>query len=69
MYLRRKIDVYLKEWKQDAHRDPGNTLLFFDELQDFPEITTALKFFGCAVGNFVKFTSIELILHCKSHIL
>ena len=23
----------------------GETLLFFDELQDFPEITTALKFF------------------------
>ncbi|KAI4442987.1 hypothetical protein C824_005513 [Schaedlerella arabinosiphila] len=111
MYLQRKIDVYLKEWKQDEHRrplivkgarqigktesirkfaeenykhvveinfveepkykmitsdgygvqniiknisrldpdkhfDPGSTLLFFDELQDFPEITTALKFFS-----------------------
>ena len=110
MYLQRKIDVYLKEWKQDEHRrplivkgarqigktesirkfaeenykhvveinfveepkykmitsdgygvqnmiknisrldpdkhfEPGSTLLFFDELQDFPEITTALKFF------------------------
>lgn len=111
MYLQRKIDVYLKEWKQDEHRrplivkgarqigktesirkfaeenykhvveinfveepkykmitsdgygvqnmiknisrldpdkhfEPGSTLLFFDELQDFPEITTALKFFS-----------------------
>ncbi|MEE8721951.1 MAG: AAA family ATPase [Eggerthellaceae bacterium] len=26
--------------------EPGQTLLFFDELQDFPEIATALKFFA-----------------------
>lgn len=109
-YLKRKIDVFLEEWKQDAHRKPlivkgprqigktesirhfgtkhydnvieinfveepkykqiivdgyktadlirnisridpakkfaeGQTLLFFDELQEFPEIATALKFF------------------------
>ena len=25
---------------------PGNTLLFFDELQEFPEIATSLKFFA-----------------------
>ena len=25
---------------------PGETLLFFDELQDFPELATALKFFS-----------------------
>ena len=25
--------------------EPGETLLFFDELQDYPEIATALKFF------------------------
>ena len=25
--------------------DPGETLIFFDEIQEFPEITTALKFF------------------------
>lgn len=24
---------------------PGKTLLFFDEMQDFPDISTALKFF------------------------
>lgn len=29
----------------------GNTLLFFDELQEFPEIATALKFF-CQDGRF-----------------
>lgn len=116
MYLRRKIDRYLKEWKQDEHRKPlivkgarqigktesirrfaeenyrqiieinfveepkykmitadgyavqdmiknisrldpdkrfeaGNTLLFFDELQDFPQISTALKFFAID-GNY-----------------
>ena len=28
------------------HFTPGNTLLFFDELQEFPEIATALKFFA-----------------------
>lgn len=109
-YLRRKIDLYLEEWKKDSHRKPlvvkgprqigktesvrrfaaehytniveinfveepkykqiiadgyktadlirnisridptkrfveGDTLLFFDELQEFPEIATALKFF------------------------
>ena len=27
------------------HFDAGETLLFFDEIQDFPEIATALKFF------------------------
>lgn len=27
------------------HFDAGETLLFFDEIQDFPEIVTALKFF------------------------
>ena len=27
------------------HFEPGETLLFFDELQDYPEIATALKFF------------------------
>ncbi|MCD8387930.1 MAG: ATP-binding protein [Bacteroidales bacterium] len=26
--------------------EPGKTLIFFDELQDFPEISTALKFFN-----------------------
>ena len=116
MYLQRKIDRYLKEWKQDKYRKPliikgarqigktesirkfaeenykhiieinfveepkykmittdgyavqdivnnisrldpgkcfeaGNTLLFFDELQDFPEISTALKFFSID-GNY-----------------
>ena len=25
--------------------EPGNTVLFFDEIQDFPQISTALKFF------------------------
>ncbi|MBD5487156.1 MAG: ATP-binding protein [Lachnospiraceae bacterium] len=110
MYLKRKIDIFLEEWKQDVHRKPlvvkgprqigktesirnfgaenyenvveinfveepkykqviadgyrtadlirnisridpskrfveGKTLLFFDELQEFPEIATALKFF------------------------
>lgn len=109
-YLKRKIDLYLEEWKKDSHRKPlvvkgprqigktesvrrfaaehytniveinfveepkykqiiadgyktadlirnisridptkrfveGDTLLFFDELQEFPEIATALKFF------------------------
>ena len=28
--------------------DPKNTLIFFDEVQEFPEITTALKFFSIA---------------------
>ena len=27
------------------HFEPGKTLIFFDEVQEFPEITTALKFF------------------------
>lgn len=110
IYLRRKIDGYLEEWKQDAERKPlivkgprqvgktesilrfasaaykniiyinfveepkykhitedgyktediirnisrmdpkkvfkpGETLLFFDELQEYPEIATSLKFF------------------------
>lgn len=110
IYLKRKIDIFLEKWKQDAHRKPlvvkgprqigktesirnfgaenyenvveinfveepkykqviadgyrtadlirnisridpskrfveGKTLLFFDELQEFPEIATALKFF------------------------
>ena len=110
LYLKRKIDSYLKEWKADADRkplivkgprqvgktesirrfaeanfqsviyinfveepkyklitedgyrpddiiknisridpskrfNPGDTLLFFDEIQDFPQISTALKFF------------------------
>lgn len=27
------------------HFDTGETLLFFDEIQDFPEIATSLKFF------------------------
>ena len=109
--LKRKIDIFLEEWKQDIHRKPlivkgprqigktesirnfgtkyyayvveinfveepmykqiiedgyrtadlirnisrmdpskrfveGETLIFFDELQEFPEIATALKFFG-----------------------
>ncbi|MCM1268016.1 MAG: AAA family ATPase [Bacteroidales bacterium] len=109
-YLKRKIDIFLEEWKADQHRKPlivkgprqigktesirnfgakhyenvieinfveepkykqiiadgyrtadllrnisrmdpakkfaeGKTLLFFDELQEFPEIATALKFF------------------------
>ena len=109
-YLKRKIDIFLEEWKQDIHRKPlivkgprqigktesirnfgtkhyayvveinfveepkykqiiadgyrtadlirnisrmdpskrfveGETLIFFDELQEFPEIATALKFF------------------------
>lgn len=109
-YLKRKIDIYLEEWKRDSHRKPlvvkgprqigktesvrnfgkkhyknvveinfveepkykqivadgyktanlirnisridpekrfleGETLIFFDELQEFPEIATALKFF------------------------
>lgn len=109
-YLKRRIDIFLEQWKQDAHRKPlvvkgprqigktesirnfaakyyeylieinfveepkykqviadgyktedlirnisridpskqfvaGKTLLFFDELQEFPEIATALKFF------------------------
>ena len=30
---------------------PGKTLLFFDEIQDFPEIATSLKFF-CIDGRF-----------------
>ena len=30
---------------------PGKTLLFFDEMQDFPNISTALKFF-CIDGRF-----------------
>lgn len=30
---------------------PGKTLLFFDELQEFPDIATALKFF-CIDGRF-----------------
>lgn len=30
---------------------PGNTLIFFDELQEFPDIATALKFF-CTDGRF-----------------
>ena len=30
---------------------PGKTLLFFDEIQDFPEIATSLKFF-CTDGRF-----------------
>lgn len=30
---------------------PGKTLLFFDEIQDFPEIATSLKFF-CMDGRF-----------------
>ena len=25
--------------------EPGNTVIFFDEIQDFPQISTALKFF------------------------
>lgn len=110
VYLKRKLDLFLGEWKQDLNRKPlivkgprqvgktesirkfgtenyenvieinfveepkykmmtvdgyrvddiiknisrmdpskhfveGKTLLFFDELQEFPEITTALKFF------------------------
>ena len=110
MYLKRKIDLFLEEWKNDADRKPlivkgprqigktesikrfgelhynnvieinfveepkyktitadgyktneiikiisrmdpskkfeeGKTLIFFDELQEFPEIATALKFF------------------------
>lgn len=110
IYLRRKIDVYLREWKEDRNRKPlivkgarqvgktesilrfakaayesvininfveepkyrmitadgyatedivrnisrmdpakrfpeGKTLIFFDELQAFPDIATALKFF------------------------
>ena len=27
------------------HFEPGETLIFFDEIQEFPEITTSLKFF------------------------
>ena len=27
------------------HFEPENTLIFFDEIQDFPEIATSLKFF------------------------
>ena len=34
-----------------ARFDAGNTLIFFDELQEFPEIATALKFF-CIDGRF-----------------
>ena len=30
----------------NLHFTPNETLLFFDELQDFPEITTSLKFFA-----------------------
>ncbi|MCM1125920.1 MAG: AAA family ATPase [Lachnospiraceae bacterium] len=116
MYLKRKLDVFLKEWKQNPDRKPlivkgprqvgktesirkfgsenyaqlieinfveepkykmitadgyktdeliknisrmdpskqfieGKTLIFFDELQEFPEIATALKFF-CQDGRF-----------------
>lgn len=29
----------------DAHFEEGNTLIFFDEIQDFPDICTSLKFF------------------------
>ena len=111
LYLRRKIDEYLKKWKEDAQRkpllvkgprqvgkteslrrfaeanyqsviyinfveepkykliiedgygtgdmiknisrmdpskrfEPGNTVIFFDEIQDFPQIATSLKFFN-----------------------
>lgn len=111
LYLRRKIDIFLQEWKSDPRRKPlvikgprqvgktesvrqfgkkyykhvveinfveepkykmitsegyktadlirnisridpskqfteGDTLIFFDELQEFPEIATALKFFA-----------------------
>lgn len=111
LYLQRKIDNYLKEWKEDVHRKPlilkgarqvgktesirhfgkksyehfieinfveepkykmiiedgyktediiknisridpskefveGKTLIFFDELQEFPEIAASLKFFS-----------------------
>ena len=110
MYLRRKVDAFLREWKEDANRKPliikgsrqigktesvlhfaadhyesiieinfvrdekykgiiadgyevseiiknislldpskrfipGKTLIFFDEITEFPEITTSLKFF------------------------
>lgn len=116
IYLKRKLDVFLKEWKQNPDRKPlivkgprqvgktesirkfgaenyaqlieinfveepkykmitadgyktdeliknisrmdpskqfieGKTLIFFDELQEFPEIATALKFF-CQDGRF-----------------
>ncbi|MBQ5795435.1 MAG: AAA family ATPase, partial [Kiritimatiellae bacterium] len=30
----------------NLHFTPNETLLFFDELQDFPEIATSLKFFA-----------------------
>ena len=34
-----------------VHFIPGRTLIFFDELQDFPDIATSLKFF-CIDGRF-----------------
>ncbi|MCD8386591.1 MAG: ATP-binding protein [Bacteroidales bacterium] len=44
---------------------PGNTLIFFDELQEFPEIATALKFFN-QDGNYDVICSGSLLgIHYK----
>jgi predicted AAA+ superfamily ATPase len=36
------------------HFIPGETLLFFDELAEFPEISTALKFFKIDFNSFIS---------------
>ena len=85
MYLRRKIDAFLEEWKASNDRKPliikgprqilsdgyseenilrnisilspeaalipHETLLVFDEIQEFPDIATSLKFFKLK-GNY-----------------
>lgn len=45
--------------------EPGETLIFFDELQEYPEIATALKFF-CIDGRFDVICSGSLLgIHYK----
>ena len=45
--------------------EPGQTLIFFDELQEYPEIATALKFF-CIDGRFDVICSGSLLgIHYK----
>lgn len=44
-YKAEQIRKNISRLNVNAHFEPGKTLLFFDELQDFPDIATSLKFF------------------------
>ena len=50
------------------HFDTGETLLFFDEIQDFPEIATSLKFFK-ENGKYDVICSGSLLIRCILWIL